>query len=384
MQKLFTELIQIALGEREKLSSSPSDKEWNELFSISSMQSITGVTFLALEKLHEQELDPPINLLYNWIGISEQIKRQNAQMNNEAARLTKLFESKGHRTAILKGQANALLYPTPLSRQPGDIDIWVSGGKEKILQTLRRLNLFDGKLEQYDTTEDATETYHHIHLPENENGIDVEIHFRPSSGNLNPFTNHSLQKYLSDEINRERTLVDEGFYVPSVKFALVMQLAHIQRHLLTEGVGLRQLMDYYYLLKSDAENERSEVMPRLRDFGLFHIAGAVMWVLKEVFGLDEEYMIAPIDERRGNIMLSIIIEGGNFGHYNLNKKKTISWTNLIRGRLHRLKLIRFDASEVIWSEILFVQFFLKSVPERIRRRSWSLGVRAQEETSQKS
>ena len=371
---LFFELIQVALEQREKLSSTPSDKEWADLFTISGMQSITGVTFLALEKLHEHEQYPPINLLYEWIGISEQIKRQNAQMNHEAARLTNLFENEGHQTAILKGQANALLYPNPLSRQPGDIDIWVSGGKKKILQTLQGLNLFKGKLEQYDTTEDATETYHHIHLPENENGIEVEVHFRASSGNLNPVTNRRLQKYLNDEINLERTLVYDGFYVPSVKFALVMQLAHIQRHLLTEGVGLRQLMDYYYLLKSDAKNERSEVMPRLREFGLSHIAGAVMWVLKEVLGLEDKYMIAPVDEKRGNMMLSIIMEGGNFGHYNPTKKKARTWSNLVRSRFNWIKLIQFDAQEVIWGEIRFVQFFIKSLPERIRRRSWSLGA----------
>lgn len=376
MQDLFFELIQVALGQREKLSRPPSDKEWAELFAISYKQSIAGVTFLALEKLHEQEQNPPTNLLYEWIGISEQIKRQNNMLNHEAARLTKLFESEGHQTAILKGQANALLYPNPLSRQPGDIDIWVSGGKENIEHSLQKLNLFNGKLAKYDTTEDATETYHHIHLPKNKNEIDVEVHFRPTSGNLNPFTNKRLQKYLNEEINKERTPVNEGFYVPSVKFALVMQLAHIQKHLLTEGVGLRQLMDYYYLLKSDTRKERLEVMPRLREFGLFHIAGAVMWIQKEVFGLEDEYMIAPVDEMRGKMMLSIVMEGGNFGHFNPNNNITLSWSNLVYRRFKRFRLLKFDAREVIWGEIRFVQFFIMSLPERIRRRSWSLGVRA--------
>ena len=376
MYTLFIELIQVALGQKEKLSRSPSNKEWAELFAISKKQSIAGVTFLALEQLNERDQKPPINLLYEWISVSEQIRRQNAQMNDDASRLTKLFQNEGHHTAILKGQANALLYPNSQSRQPGDIDIWVSGGKEKILQTLQRLNLYDGKLEKYETNDGATEKYHHIHLPKNENGIYVEVHFRPSSGCFYPVTNNKLQKYLTDEIIKGRTLVDEGFYVPSVKFALVMQLAHIQRHLLTEGVGLRQLMDYYYLLKSDTRKERLEVMPRLREFGLSHIAGAVMWVLKKVFGLEDDYMIASVDERRGKMMLSIVMEGGNFGHFNPTKKQTRSWANLVRGRLKKLELLKFDAREVIWGELHFVQFFITSLPERIRRRSWSLGVKA--------
>lgn len=375
MQELFIELLQVSLGVRDQLSRTPSTAEWAKLLLIAQRQALVGLLVCGIERLPQEQL-PAKKLLLQWIGEAQLIEHQNAKMNNEAARLTKLFESEGHYTAILKGQANALLYPNPQSRQPGDIDIWVSGGKEKILQTLQRLNLFNGKLENYDSREEATETYHHVHLPENENGIEVEVHFKPSSGNLNPFTNHRLQKYLNEEINRERTLVSEGFYVPSVKFALVMQLAHIQRHLLTEGVGLRQLMDYYYLLKSDTGKECLEVMPRLREFGLSHIAGAVMWILKEVFGLEDQFLIAPIDERRGKMMLSIVMDGGNFGRYNPDKRKTLTWANLVQGRFKKLNLLKFDAREVIWGEIRFVQFFLSSIPERIRRRSWSLGVKA--------
>jgi hypothetical protein len=37
-------------------------------------------------------------------------------------------------------------------------------------------------------------------------------------------------------LNLSVSKVDEGFYVPSVRFALVMQLAHIQRHFLAGGI----------------------------------------------------------------------------------------------------------------------------------------------------
>ena len=60
-----------------------------------------------------------------------------------------LFEDEGHRTAILKGQANARLYPQPWSRQPGDIDIWVDGGKDKVMETVRRLGLLKGEIAKF-------------------------------------------------------------------------------------------------------------------------------------------------------------------------------------------------------------------------------------------
>ena len=209
-------------------------------------QAITSFVFPALEILNNYGQKPPLELLYEWIGLAEQVRAQNELMNKEAGRLTVLFENEGHRTAILKGQANAQLYSNPMSRLPGDIDIWVSGGRKRVEKTLRKLGLLDGEISKY-ASEQATQSYHHIHLPQNENGVDVEVHFRPSSGNFDPFTNRRLQKYLNREIEREKEMIGEGFRVPSLRFALVMQLAHIQRHALPWGIGLRQVIDYYYL-----------------------------------------------------------------------------------------------------------------------------------------
>ena len=54
----------------------------------------------------------------------------------EAARVTQLFVEQGLPSAVLKGPANARLYPDPLSRHGGDIDICVPGGYDKVKQLL--------------------------------------------------------------------------------------------------------------------------------------------------------------------------------------------------------------------------------------------------------
>ena len=123
--ELFYELVQIALGQREKLSRKPSDTEWDELFTLSQKQAVTGVTLIALDKLSQQGQKPPVNMLLEWIGQSEQIKSQNLLLNKRCGEITKLFSDAGFRTCILKGQGNALMYPDQLSRNSGDIDLWV-------------------------------------------------------------------------------------------------------------------------------------------------------------------------------------------------------------------------------------------------------------------
>lgn len=384
---LLFELIQVTLGQRDRLSRIPSEEEWWRLYQMAEEQAITSFVFPALEILNRNGQKPPTELLFEWIGLSEQVKAQNELMNKEAARLTALFENEGHRTAILKGQANARLYSNPMSRQPGDIDIWVSGGKERVVQTLRKLHLIEGDLSKYRSGKVECR-YHHIHLPRNEQGVDVEVHFRPSSGNQDPFTNLRLQKYLSQEIERENEMVGEGFRVPSLRFAQVMQLAHIQRHAMSLGVGLRQVIDYYFLLRKWRNNnqwkilaaasapsgraENGKMIINWKSLGLHHIAGALMWVMKEVLLMEEDWMIARPDEKRGRMLLDIIMAGGNFGHFSPVIQQGFSFSTSLKYHIKQYELLRFDARETLWGELNYYGRFLSSIPERIRRRSWTL------------
>ena len=352
----------------------PTITDWNALFLFMQQQALVGVGFRGLERMKAAGADIPRGVVLQWYAVSEQIRKRNVEMNQECARITRLFESEGHHTAILKGQANARLYPDPWSRQSGDIDIWVDGGYERVIAMLLRLKMVDSlDIDQYAREGEAEKAYHHIHLPVNEQGIDVEVHFRPSSGNWNPNSNRRIQKFLSEEISQENELAEDGFRVPSSRFALIMQLGHIQKHFLDIGIGLRQIMDYYYLLKHRKDSgmcvEISEQL--LRDVGLWNIARALMWLLHDLFGLDEQYMIAPMDEWRGRLLLEEILRGGNFGRNSVQaRQKPIG--RFIIGRIRHIKLLRFDYSEVIGFELSYWKTQMGKTWERIKRRSWSL------------
>ena len=279
--ELFFQLLRLSLGQTVEIAATPDDEEWQWLHQTATRQSLLGVLWLGIQRL-AQEQQPPMTLSLQWASEAERISGLNQLLNTEAARLTQLFAQLGRRTAILKGQANARLYPEPQSRQPGDIDIWVEGGRESVLTMLTELGMMP------DDQELAT-SYHHVHLSPTEDGVTVEIHFRPSSGNFNPMTNRRLQRWLEKEIadTIPSSTGDGEFNSPSVRFALVMQLAHIQRHFLASGVGLRQVCDYYYLLQTATADDRHFVAKNLRRFGLRNIGGALMWVLGETLHLDK-------------------------------------------------------------------------------------------------
>ena len=289
-----------------------------------------------------------------WASEAESIRGLNELLYQEAARLTRKFAEKGRRTAILKGQANARLYPDKYARQPGDIDIWAEGGRESVLALLPN---------------HEKPSYHHVHLPANENGVVVEVHFRPSSGNFNPITNRRLQRWLKREI-LSASMVEEGFCVPSVRFALVMQLAHVQRHFLASGLGLRHVCDYYWLLQNSTAEDLRVVAGLLKEFGLHHAAGALMWVIGKVLHLDSSLMLCEADSYRGEWMLREIMVGGNFGWY---AKKNLNFFQSRMEFLTRgLRMMRFNFREMIWRNLRLWSYLILTIPKRIYRGHWSL------------
>lgn len=354
---------------------SPPDIEgfdWGGFFRFATEQAISGVAFEGVKNLGDQRMKPPFEILMEWVAIAVKIEEKNNILNSECVRLTKQFETEGHNTAILKGQANARLYPNPLCRQPGDIDIYVNGGEQRVLNTLLRLKMIDkADIGEYEGVGNASKSYHHVHLTTNERGVDVEIHFRPSSGVWNPIANKKLQRFLEAEIGGNCKKVNEGFWVPSLRFALVMQMAHIENHLMDEGIGLRQIMDYYYLLKSDERQMVGDLSELFQFFGLDKIAGAVMWILREILGLEEKLLIVPVDEWRGKFLLREIIKGGNFGKYSSERRQN-GLGRLILGRKKHLRLLRFDFKETIWYELKYWKMQIGKTVLRVRRRSWTV------------
>ena len=366
-QEQLFQLLRQSMGLEEQKDFAATAEDWHWLHEEANRQSLTGVIYGAVAQLPASQ-QPTMELLIQWICEADVINGKNELLNQESARLTKLFGEAGRRTAILKGQANARLYPDKFLREPGDIDIWVEGGRDSVLALL-----------QTDTFASLTGNKklkpenHEVLLHSNENKVSIEVHFRPSSGNFNPFTNRRLQQWLNAEIMNTE-VVEEGFNVPSMKFNLMMQLAHIQRHFFELGIGLRQICDYFMLLRNSSEEDRRLVAAHLKGFGLRETARALMWVLGEMLQLDRALMLCEPDSYRGEWMLRVIMEGGNFGQ-NAQKLHQGNWRRVFAVKLHHLQLMQFNFWEAFWLEANYWKYYVQTLSERIRRRSFSLNKR---------
>ena len=268
--------------------------------------ALTGVLFHGIKQL-PKELAPDAGLLMQWMGIAQNIRLQNIQLILDSTKVCKKFKQVGFRNCILKGQGNALLYPDPYMRTPGDIDIYLDGGRERVMQYINNV------------CPNQVMRYHHVDFPVMKTAI--EVHFTPSYM-FCPIHNWRMQKWFKEVMGEQcahRVSLPDGYgeiHVPTATFNVIYILSHLYRHIFTEGIGLRQLLDYYFvLISNDLLVIRDRVQKELKHLGLWKFAQAVMFVVKVVFGLSENRMIAPMDEKEGRFLLDEIMRGGNFGQY---------------------------------------------------------------------
>lgn len=357
----FFALLRYALGAESSFDACPTEEEWRYIYAQGVRQSVIALLFTAVNRLRDEQ-EPPLALTMKWATVAEDVRALNELLNSESKRLTELFEAEGHRTAILKGQANARLYSDPMSRQPGDIDIFVDGGLERVAALLTRLGMIE---------EGEGPMVHHWHLPENEKGVGVEVHFQPLAewnGDYKHF--NRIDTYLQEQFEKGTTLCPEGFRVPSMSYALVMQLSHLQKHAISSGIGLRQVIDYYVLLNHSTQEERQQVSSMLKYFAMKQFAAALMWCLEETLHLPADKMIAKPNSYRGQWLLNLVMQGGNFGFYKqMEEKKGILhsvWKTHVNG-FRRMILWPELSLGVVCTIMHFWSHVIKTIPERIRR-----------------
>ena len=391
-----------------------------------------GVLFDGIKKLPAEHVGMEKELLLQWMAESQMLEKANVRLNDTAIQVSEWFRKKGFRTCILKGQGNALMYPNPYSRTPGDIDIWVEGGDKRVISFVRSISPHEKAC------------YHHIEFPSYK-GMEVEVHYRPSFL-LCFWHNRKLQKYYErvkeEQFSHRVMLGEQGeIAIPTAEFNLIFQLTHIFSHLMNEGIGLRQLVDYYFVicdfykvyqnssnpsvslskgsstfspspsssgsgdvtapsrcseplrskdggpskvspncagwdrrdaigdmtsatataLSSFAANSSAaidRVQKELKELGLWKFAGAIMYIMQEVFGMPASRLIVHPNEKYGKFVLNEVLEAGNFGKHDARNRFGRSKLGHNLQRVYRdIRLVRYFPAEALCEPLFRIWHF---------------------------
>ncbi len=341
---IFFDFLRFCIGSKSEIPSSLKEADWKELYRIAQKQCLVGILFDGIQKLPPAEVGMSKDLLLQWMMQCQMLEKANVRLNDAAIHVSEWFGKKGFRTCILKGQGNALMYSNPYSRTPGDIDIWVEGGDKRVISFVRSISPHEKAC------------YHHIEFPSYK-GVEVEVHYRPSFL-LCFWHNRRLQKYYErvkekQFSHRVKLGLQGEVAIPTAEFNLIFQLTHIYAHLMNEGIGLRQLLDYYFVLLHADIKDLAELQRNLKRFGLWKFAGAIMYIMQEVFGMPASRLIVPSNEKYGIFVLNEVLEAGNFGKYDERNRFGKSQLGHNLQRVYRdIRLVRYFPMEAL-SEPLF-------------------------------
>lgn len=358
INQIFFELIRASIG-LSQLTAKPSASEWKQLYDMAKKQSLVGICFKGLQQLYrnypEQTANIPVSLKMQWLGFAARIQQRNEYMNKRCVELQANLAAAGIRNCILKGQGVATLYASSnlnLLRQPGDIDVYVDASRENVIRYAQSLG---------DSHPDWD--YKHLHLKVY-NDVEVEVHYIPEVF-LNLRKNRKLQRWFMEhkedmfdsvKIQRKESTEDTSLVSPSIEFNVFYILLHIYRHFLYEGIGLRQLLDYYFVLKTysnGSKNSDTQIRETIKIFGMERFTHGIMWVLQYVFNLDDKCFICEADEEEGKYILNQIMQGGNFGHYDerLNYNGRGKFAAVSKILKHNYHLLSHYPSDVVWAPI---------------------------------
>ncbi len=361
-EKLFFELIRVAIGSQDSLSQLPSNKEWKALYDMAMKQSLVGVCFAALQRLGADadegftRIGMSEMLYLTWMGVTAKIQQKNDIVNRQCVELQKRLSQEELQSCILKGQSAAALYGNELSRlrQSGDIDAWVNASRKDIIKYVQNI------------APTANVREHHMELEAFEE-TEVEIHFWPAV--IRHFLkNRKLQKWFdgkrnevfSNHINLHGSSV-LTICAPTPEFHAIQQMAHMYHHLFDSGIGLRQVMDYYFVLKalSATPEKRKTLAADIKHIGMGRFASAMMYALHVTMGLDEEMMILAPNKKDGEFLLGEIMRGGNFGKYDNKKtRNTSNYFSSFYGSIFRnLRYLRFNPFDWFWSPLWRLYYF---------------------------
>ena len=326
LQALFARLQAGLWGTFDEAAASAfplSAGEWERVFTLARQQTVTGITFRGLDFLPE-EAAPPMGIMAKWMAHADRIEQSNRVMNETVARLYGHFASAGVEAVLQKGQGVAAMYPEPLLRECGDIDLYFPG-HDGVSDPLAGI---DGAVRERQPDDSWVYVVDGIIVEHHTDLLDIQ----------SPRAKRYVKR-LIEEKGFEKVVTRDGVevLVPAPEVNLLLLSSHILKHAFGVGIGLRQFCDYavarrYYEGRVNLQEMRE----------IWKKTGLEKWqsLLEEFIGrfLDSDCALARNDnkdfqddthserseesfyKKKTDVLLDIVLKGGNFGVYSKDRE----------------------------------------------------------------
>lgn len=294
--------------------------DWKEILRIAKEQTVQVIVADGIETLPKEKW-PPKQAMIRLMMTRVKTSQMHTLLNTTLCQVVSALNAQDIPSVLLKGQGVAKNYRLPESRMCGDIDLYVGNNHfDRASEAIRKLN---PTIIKEDIEHD------HLHRSYEINGVTLELHQKASTS-ANKRQDRFLDRWTFEHLNKHfqngtlpTVMIGQGpVQVAPADYDCVFILHHAIRHMITEGISLRQICDWtMYLHRHHSDINETELQKTLEKFHMSTIWKEFGILAVNILGLDQKELPLPpenLNSKKTNHILNNIFSSGNFGHYDKN------------------------------------------------------------------
>ncbi|MDE5749333.1 MAG: nucleotidyltransferase family protein [Duncaniella sp.] len=311
--KLFFSLLRSGLyGKPLTDEELPESIDWEGVVALAQRHGVQGTIIESVQLLPDR-LRPYGQTMARMGKFALGLIHANMILDRTVGKLVAFLREHGVDGVLLKGQGVARYYRKPQMRQSGDIDFYVGNEVYQKAVDLCNVGLNVNKKTSYETEQ------HYVFYTD---GVEIELH-RLATERHSHQKGHELQKWIVEELEgsaKRRALVLGGTEValPSYDFDALYIFYHAWHHLITGGIGLRQLCDWAMIFNYHSDDiDTDKLKDNIHRFGLTRGWKLFAYIAVKYLGVEEDKipLYDPRHAKRYERVMKEIVLQGNFGTF---------------------------------------------------------------------
>lgn len=310
-QGFLLNLVRCGIGEQTRFHF-PETIDWMGVFELSQEHGVAAIALDGINKQFDNDSTfakkPPLEILYEWIGMVNQMEVIYAQHEKNIRELSRWYRQHDISMMVLKGYGLSLNYPVPNHRPCGDIDIYLFGEQEKADKLLQgELDIKVDKSHHHHTVfsfqgETVENHYDFFNVHVRKSNIPIEKKLKEiANTDTNGFKNH-------DSSFKSNTDLANVFF-PSVEFNAIYLLRHCAAHFASTRMTIRQVLDWgFFMEKHHQEIDWDTYLPYIKQEGMYRFYNLMGLFCMTVLGFDASIFNSvysdKLDERFAQEILS--------------------------------------------------------------------------------
>lgn len=253
MEKELFALLRLGLGNNTLEAENLSDfimmfeEHWARLGEKALVQGVLGIVLDGVERLEVMPYNPTKTLSkqqkLEWIGQVMRMEQRNLHQIEVMNGLSQKWIQEGCKVMVMKGQANGTLYPKPMHRSPGDIDCYLFEDYQK-----------GNEIAKNEGAVVDEGWYKHSQISYKGELFENHLYFvHTREGKRSKELEKELGKALDVEESEFKQLTPFTV-MPPVQWTAMFLTYHACAHFLSEGLRLKQILDWAMFLKKEQNN----------------------------------------------------------------------------------------------------------------------------------